>query len=62
MINIKHKKKQIEYRYWSSDNKLKHITKFEIVKYFTDNDDFFIDLVVITNYIIIELYFDYIKK
>ena len=67
MINIKHKKKQIEYRHWTSDGKFKKNIKFEIVNYFTDNDllsydDFFIDLVDITNDIIIELYFDYIKK
>ena len=66
MINIKHKKKQIEYRHFSTDEKFKNITKFEIVNYFTDDDllsyeDFFIDLEDITNHIIIELYFDYIK-
>ena len=66
MINNKHKKKQIEYRHFSTDEKFKNITKFEIVNYFTDDDllsyeDFFIDLEDITNHIIIELYFDYIK-
>tara|TARA_B110000967_G_C18723802_1_gene479023 strand:+ start:479 stop:847 length:369 start_codon:yes stop_codon:yes gene_type:complete len=67
MINIKHKKKQIEYRHFSSDKSFKNITKFEIVNYFTDDDlssyeDFFIDLEDITNDIISELYFDYIKQ
>ena len=67
MINIKYKKKQIEYRHFSSDKSFKNITKFEIVNYFTDDDlssyeDFFIDLEDITNDIIIELYFDYIKQ
>jgi hypothetical protein len=66
MINIKHKKKQIEYRHWSSDESFKNIKKFEIVNYFTDDDllsyeDFFIDLQDITNDIIIELYTDYIN-
>ena len=64
ILNIKHKKKQIEYRHWSDNNN--NITKFEIVDYFTDDDllsyeDFFIDLADRTYDIISELYYDYIN-